>query len=142
MGKTVVFTYSDGSTKIAKGNIPNRCNNPGNIVYGKFTLKQGAIGRAGGENNERFAVFPNSQMGFAALIALLKTPSYQNLTLAEAINRYAPPVENNTSSYQKNASTQTGIALDTRLATVSGEQLTKLGNAIAKIEGFSTGAQV
>jgi hypothetical protein len=141
-GSTVIFTYADGSKKTAKGNIPNRCNNPGNIVFGNFARSHGAIGRAGGEGNKRFAVFPNAQMGFAALIALLRDPSYQKLTLAEAINRYAPPSENNTSGYQKHVSTQTGIQLTAKLSTISEDQLTKLGNAIAKIEGFSTGALV
>jgi hypothetical protein len=139
---TVVFTYKDGHTASAKGTIPNRCNNPGDIIYGNFAVAQGAIGRAGGDGNKRFAVFPNAQMGFAALVALLKTPAYQKLTLAEAINRYAPPSENNTSAYQQRVASQTGIGLTAKLGDVNSDQLTKLGNAIAKIEGFSTGAQV
>lgn len=73
---------------------PQRDNDPGDIVAGAFTKAHGATGSDG-----RFAIFPDAATGFAALTDLLKSPSYINLTVEQAINRYAPPSENNTVNY-------------------------------------------
>jgi hypothetical protein len=77
-----------------KGSRPNRDENPGDIDAGSFSQAHGATGSDG-----RFAIFPDAVTGYAALVALLKSPSYINLTVEQAINRYAPPVENQTSHY-------------------------------------------
>ena len=52
-----------------------------------------------GTSNPRFAHFPNPGMGFQALTDLLSGPHYFSLTVEQAINKYAPPVENNTTNY-------------------------------------------
>ena len=81
----------------AKDRTPDRPqwdDNPGDIEYGEFAIAHGATGTDG-----RFAIFPDAQTGFAALEALLRTPAYQGLTVEQAINKYAPPVENNTVNY-------------------------------------------
>jgi hypothetical protein len=74
-------------------NIPTRDNNPGDIVSGAFTKSHGQSGTDG-----RFAKFPTPEAGFAALKALL-TNHYLGLTVAAAVNRYAPPIENDTNHY-------------------------------------------
>lgn len=81
---------------------PFRNNNPGDIEWGKFAQAHGAThceptlanGKPG-----RFAVFPTAEAGFAAMKSLFQTPAYRDLTVAEAVNRYAPPVENATVHY-------------------------------------------
>lgn len=81
----------------AGGQVANRAqrnNNPGNIEFGPFAERFGAV-----SGDPRFAIFPSVEAGFAALNALLREPSYQNLTIEQAVNRYAPPVENNTNLY-------------------------------------------
>ena len=81
----------------AAGQVPNRPqrnNNPGDIEFGTFAQRFGAV-----SGDPRFAVFPSVEAGFAALNALLREPSYHGLTLEQCINRYAPPVENNTNLY-------------------------------------------
>ncbi len=50
----------------------------------------------------RFAYFPAPELGFAALRALLQTPTYRGKTAAEALNIWAHPVENATNSYIAN----------------------------------------
>lgn len=75
-------------------NRPQRNNNPGDIEFGSFARQFGAT-----SGDPRFAIFPSAEDGFAALNALLRGPSYINLTIEEAVNRYAPPVENNTNLY-------------------------------------------
>jgi hypothetical protein len=74
-------------------NIPTRNNNPGDIIAGKFTAGHGAVGQDG-----RFAVFPDAATGFEALRVLL-TNHYAGSTVREAVNRYAPPIENDTNHY-------------------------------------------
>lgn len=81
----------------AAGQVPNRPqrnNNPGDIEFGPFAERFGAT-----SGDPRFAIFPTVAKGFEALDALLRTPHYLGLTVEEAVNRYAPPVENNTSLY-------------------------------------------
>lgn len=83
------------------GSRPNRNNNPGDIEWGAFARMHGATSLEIPKGNEpaRFAFFPTPSVGFAALHALLTTTSYYTLTIEEAINRYAPPSENQTGSY-------------------------------------------
>lgn len=80
----------------AKESIPNRCqrnNNPGNLEYNEFTIQMKAIGTDG-----RFAKFSNAIDGWIALYTLL-IRDYSELTLNDAINKYAPSYENNTNEY-------------------------------------------
>ena len=71
-----------------------RNNNPGNIEYGSFAKRYGATGSDG-----RFAIFPDAEHGFNALNALLSSPAYRGLTVAQAIAKYAPANENDTQNY-------------------------------------------
>jgi len=76
------------------GSRPNRNRNPGDIEFGKFAIAHGATGSDG-----RFAVFPDPDTGFAAMKLLFQAPGYKGLTVAAALNRWAPPVENQTNHY-------------------------------------------
>lgn len=78
-----------------KGSRPARNLNPGDIEAGRFASAHGAIA-----SDNRFAVFPTEAAGFAAMHALLQTPGYRGLTVHAALNRWAPPVENDTSAYE------------------------------------------
>lgn len=82
--------YAMGET----ANRPQRCNNPGDIEFGQFAQLHGAT-----HGDPRFAVFPTPEIGFACLSALLRTPTYSEMTVRDAINRYAPPNENATTNY-------------------------------------------
>jgi hypothetical protein len=101
-----------------KGDVPNRPqrnNNPGDVEFDSFTRQFGATLETG-EQHPRFACFPDAESGWRCLDALLRTPAYANLTLAQAINRYAPPVENATSEYVDLVSHWTGISAGTLLS--------------------------
>jgi hypothetical protein len=76
-------------------NRPTRLHNPGDIEKGKFADAHGAVSGV----DSRFATFPDDATGYAALTALLQTPGYRGKTVAQCINRYAPPIENNTVNY-------------------------------------------
>ena len=75
-----------------EGTKPNhrnmRNNNPGNIRRGRtdFAGKHGGIGYDEGG----YAIFPSMEVGRAAQRALWLSPTYRNLPLTEAINRWAP----------------------------------------------------
>lgn len=78
-------------------NRPQRNNNPGDIEYGHFAQSFGAVMETA--IRPRFAKFPTPEKGWAALDALLRGPLYWSLTIEAAVNRYAPPNENNTVNY-------------------------------------------
>jgi RHS repeat-associated protein len=134
-GNNVIIVYSDGTEEVRSGGTRSwRNNNPGNLRAGDFANEHGAIGNAGG-----FAVFPDEATGQAALTARLSTPPYTNLTLDEAIERYAPPNENDTRRYQGFVRQRTGLAGDVRLGTLNNNQRTALANAIRTLEGWRAG---
>jgi hypothetical protein len=89
-------------------NRPQKCNNPGDLEHGHFTIQQGATGTDG-----RFAIFDTPEEGFSCLVALLKTPHYRDLTIAQMVNRYAPSNENDTQRYINNVCQWTGLTPDT-----------------------------
>jgi len=114
-----------------------RNNNPGNIVDGDFARNNGAISTDG-----RFAVFPDADTGFRALNSLLRTPRYQNSSVDQAIARYAPPNENDTAAYQAGVRRAVGVSGDTQLSDLSAEQMDRMAQAIARIEGYHQGGAV
>src|SRR5947209_2681255 len=77
------FVVYSGEVRLG-GDRNWRNNNPGNLEYGDFAKAHGAIGTDG-----RFAIFSNETMGTNAVVALLKTSSYQSLTIRQAMITYA-----------------------------------------------------
>ena len=85
----------EGSDK--EGTRGNRNNNPGNLRASSWTKNQpGYVG----EDQDGFAIFDNPQSGKGAMENLVfGETTYSDLSIGEAINRYAPTSENNTSQY-------------------------------------------
>jgi hypothetical protein len=128
-------TLPDGTTERREGTRAWRNNNPGNIEYGPFARSLGAVGTDG-----RFAVFPSYEAGRAAKEALLfESPSYRDLTINGAINRYAPPNENDTNRYSATVAEAAGVSLDTPLSELSQDQRTAVLDAMERVEGFQEG---
>jgi hypothetical protein len=73
-----------------------RNNNPGNL---RFARQPGAVDH----DDKGFAVFETFEKGQAALIALLEhyRSKYPTWTVAQLINTYAPPSENDTAHYSQ-----------------------------------------
>lgn len=92
-----------------EGALPTRDNNPGDICAGEFAEAHGALAAPG-----RFAVFETAAQGFAALRDLL-TRHYVGMTLQAALDRYAPPVENDSQTYLRNVCQWTGLTPQTIL---------------------------
>lgn len=127
--------YQGGKVEKRIGARNWRNNNPGNIEYGSFSKQYGAIGTDG-----RFAVFPTYDNGRKAKEALLfQGKNYKDLTIGQAISRYAPPSENNTANYINTVVKATGASATTPLQGLSSSQRTAMLNAMEKIEGFKQG---
>ena len=134
-GTTRIYVGNDGNIyEFSGGSRAWRNNNPGNLEDGKFARDNGAIGSDG-----RFAIFPNTATGFNAMVNLLSTKTYQKLTIEGAINRYAPPSENNVENYLKSIEKQTGFSRSTPMNNLSKDNLLQLAKAMAKHEGNISG---
>lgn len=120
----------DGRSFTVKGDRAMRNNNPGNIEYGKFARSMGAIGTDG-----RFAVFPTREVGIRAQSGLLFGKNYKDLTLADAISKYAPEFENNTAAYAATVAAMSGVSLDTKMADIPADKRTAVVEAMHYVEG-------
>lgn len=124
----------DGSIETVKGDRNWRNNNPGNIEYGEFAQRMGAIGSDG-----RFAIFPDYETGRKAKAGLIfEGKNYKDLNLTDAIARYAPPSENNTRSYQASVLSSVG-GQNKRMSDYSEDERRKILDAMQKVEGFKAG---
>jgi hypothetical protein len=131
-----VVKYDDGRVERRAGSRNWRNNNPGNIEFGDFARRQGAIGTDG-----RFAIFPTYETGRRAKEALLfEGRNYSGLTIAQAITRYAPPSENDTAMYIRVASSAAGVAPSTPMQNLNQEQRQALLGAMERVEGFRVGS--
>jgi hypothetical protein len=130
-----VVKYDDGKVERRTGARNWRNNNPGNIEFGDFARRQGAIGTDG-----RFAIFPTYEVGKRAKEALLfEGRNYSGLTIAQAITRYAPPSENDTAMYIRVAAGAAGVAPTTPMKDLNSGQRQALLAAMERVEGFRVG---
>ncbi len=131
----VEINHPDGIVETRIGGSRSwRNNNPANLRSGKFTNKHGAIGDAGG-----FAVFPNEIVGDMASISLLKSRTYSNLSINDAIARRSPPNENDTTNLQNTINLITGVNGDKIIKELNDDELSKLAEAIKRTEGWIPG---
>jgi RHS repeat-associated protein len=133
-GRNVIYDYGDYYELRSDGSRSWRNNNPGNLITSRFSSANGSIGAAGG-----FAVFPDYDIGVDALTSLLQTQTYQSLTVNQAISRFAPPSENNTSNYQNYIQAQTDLNPSVRLNTLSTQQINNIATTIQRMEGWRPG---
>ena len=135
-GRATVYRTPDGKlVRREGGSLAWRNNNPGNIRAGAFAKSLGAIGVGPGG----FAIFPDAETGARAVGALMRTQNYKNLSIADAIARYAPPSENNTAAYQAAIRKQTGLDSTRKMSTLSDAELGRVVNAIRQHEGWKEG---
>jgi len=132
--REVIYESADGRRFSFSGGDPNwRNHNPGNLVPGKVSSRNGAIGKAG-----QFAIFPSYEAGHSALLDSLKN-IYGEKSISEMIQGYAPNIENNTSEYFKFLQKQTGVKDGTKIKNFTPIQFEKLWKAIERYEGTKKG---
>lgn len=86
-----------------QGSRPQRNRNPGDLEFRPWmTQFEGVLETPLAGHLARFACFPTSERGFAALKHLFGFPIYKGKCVGAALATFAPPVENSTSSYVQN----------------------------------------
>jgi hypothetical protein len=135
-GTQRTYQNTDGSIESRTGGtLAWRNNNPGNMEYGDFARSKGAIGSDG-----RFAVFPDYQSGRAAKESLIfEGGRYKDLSLKDAISRYAPPSENNTNAYQNSVLASVG-GQNKRMADFTAAERTAILDSMQRVEGYRVGS--
>lgn len=116
-----------------------RNRNPGNIDRNNIKWKGMSPDQSG---DSRFVVFTDSVWGIRALARVLLTYSRvypqdtpQDIdTVREIINRWAPPVENNTGSYVNAVANAVGAGPDDEIDVTDEDVMRKLVVAIIKHE--------
>ncbi len=78
----------DDDPKKKKQSMAVRMNNPGNIKFGEFAKKYGAVKGDPATDGGYFAKFPDVNQGLTALKGLLKTKNYKDLSVDAAIKRW------------------------------------------------------
>ncbi len=136
--RSIVYETYEG-TKIVKseGSPALRNHNPDNIERGAFAKRYGSIGDDG-----RFAVFPDYETGRQALEGLLKTKTYQNLSIDNAMNRYAPGHENDTETYIKFIEKKASVSRNEKLKDLTNAQASAVADAIERFEGSIEGKTI
>lgn len=130
-GLHIIYQFSDGSVEHRRdGSRAWRNNNPGNIIKSDFATANGAIG-----GDTKFAVFPDYETGLKALRRLLKTDTYQKLTIDAALRKYDPSCRR----YKTMLRNITGLSTKMRLNQLNNEQFDAVVNAIEQIEGWHPG---
>lgn len=95
-----------------------RNNNPGNIRHGTHTFW---VGEAREQPDAEFISFSSPVYGMRAVMKILLTyyKRYNLHTIESIINRYAPPVENDTISYVTTVSKISGVKKDEVINDIS-----------------------
>lgn len=131
-----IVKLADGNVVRQEGARNWRNNNPGNLEFGDFARRYGAIGTDG-----RFAIFPTYEAGRAAKEALLfNSSSYSGMTIERAINRYAPPGENDTQWYIDEITKDVGVPSNTLTSSLTAQQRSVMLNTMQRVEGFRPGS--
>jgi hypothetical protein len=105
--------FPPGTPGYPSGSLSYRNNNPGNLRPGSLAV--GATGSNGG-----YAVFPDYQTGYNALVGLIQSPMYWNLTLSQFFQTYAPSADNNNpAQYAATVAAQLGVDANTPISTLA-----------------------
>ena len=90
LAQAIAYTEGYGNPK----NAPTRDNNPGDIAYSDFAIKHGATGKddsTAKRGQPANAIFPNTEVGFQAMDALLSSPTYAGLSVEQVYAKWAQP---------------------------------------------------
>lgn len=126
--KPALKTVSMVKEKLSRG---YRNNNPGNIVLTPGQYWQGEVQGT----DTRFKTFMSMPYGYRAIFVTLNSYIKKGYdTIDKIINRYAPPHENETSSYAKTVSRMTGISPDQPVTFNRPQDIVAIVEAISYVE--------
>lgn len=134
-GGSVYIERPDHSLEIRQGGtLTWRDNNPGNLRFA-----ESAIGQNDSRNGP-FAIFENPGLGAATQDRVLFGPNYKDLSISDALYKYAPPSDNNnTEAYIADVTNRTGLDRSTILNNFSDAQRAAYADAVRNHEGIKTG---
>ncbi len=132
-GKTVTYTYADGTQVTRSGTHPFRDNNPGDLTGG-----HGSIGRDAG-----FAIYGTPDAGWSALQATL-TGKYADSTIAQTMNAFNPAGNgkdpmlkgNDPVKYAATLAGAIGVPVSTQISALTPAQLSTVMANIGRAEGY------
>lgn len=127
-GESLASEGVDYMVKLTRG---ERNNNPGNIVKSDIFWRGEVPG-----NDKRFESFASPDEGIRAIGVIMQNyqRKYGLNTVRGLINRYAPPVENDTDSYVNAVAGALGVSPDAALNLADPAVLLPLVKAIIKHE--------
>ena len=130
-----------GNQKRSGGTISWRCNNPGNVMYGSFAKSHGALGSAKAGDTEPVAIMPTLDHGIKMQMALWRRPMYNNLTIDAGCQQWATGVKKQGygSQYARDLANAAGASIDTKVSSLSDDQLKSMVKAQMRWEGFKAG---
>jgi hypothetical protein len=120
------------------GTLAWRNLNPGNLKYGNFARSFGALGRGWGNH----AIFPSYEAGAYAQEMLLfgNQSAYHNLSIIQAIARYAPSADGNQPRrYANFVAERAGVSVNTVLSQLGPVHRQRMLDAMRTFEGFREG---
>ena len=131
------YYYPDGTFLTKEGGTVSwRNNNEGNLRPGKLSESRIGVDRIG------FAVFATPEDGFMAKKHLLfSSNAYKDLTLSQAIAKYAPASDNNDPvAYVNFIKRNTGLE-DQVMSTYNASEQVLIMEAMKKQEGYKVGSE-
>lgn len=110
-----------------------RNNNPLNIEKSKGTPWQGEVVPS---QDGRFAQFRSMAHGYRAAFKLLYNYQHRHgcRVLADFINRWAPPVENQTHAYIRTVARRAGLSDVSEVNTLDERQMCRIVSAMSYVE--------
>lgn len=157
-GLSIVF-YDKQGNKMTRRKDPTsgsllgskawRHNNPGNLSIGPHSRQYGAIGSAsytitdenGKERTYTFAIFPSYEVGRSAMMALLKSSRYIELTLDELPRKYTgvedgKPDTKEAIEYRNFLKKSTNLDLNRTLESLNPDEFNMLISKMENYEGW------
>ena len=109
-----------------------RNNNPGNLRWGAWAESRGAA-----NDGEGYAKWETPIQGLSAMVALLSIKSYRDLTIREAIQRYAPAADHNSpNEYSDYVLHRSWVPDDAKIGKLDPFQLIRVVEAMIRFEGW------
>ena len=109
-----------------------RNKNPGNLRYGPFAESRGAK-----DDGDGYAKWDTPIQGLSAMVALLSVKSYRELTVPEAIERYAPRGDHNSpSEYADYVIQRSWVSRTDKIGDLDPFQLLRVVESMVRFEGW------
>lgn len=115
-----------------------RCNNPGNLHRGKYSMskQRRAIGFAG-DSEDEYAVYPDKETGHEALVIMLRGSVYSPKTLRAAMEYY----EKKKKDYIDIIVARTGLDPERTIKSLNDKEFESFWRAIEFVEKWEEGEE-